>query len=342
MSGLPVEQAYRLADRAEEQRWLVTGLWSEQAVGIVGGEPKCCKSFLALDLAVAVASGTACLRCFPVARPGRVLLYAAEDALHVVRCRLEGICAAAGCDLKDLDVHVITAATLRIDQAADRERLEHTIAQLKPRLLVLDPFVRLHRIDENASGEVAPLLAYLRTLQRQYQLAVLVVHHARKSAGRMRAGQALRGSSEFHAWGDSNLYLRRSGGELNLTVEHRAAPSPPSITLELAQRGDALALEIASQVATQAAAPTTIDERIIAAISETNRPLPIGELRTLCRVRNGTLYERLAALTDAGQIVRDPEGYRLATEPHRPVPSSASRSLLQRAGTGTGSEPRIA
>jgi hypothetical protein len=25
----------------------------------------------------------------------------------------------------------------------------------------------------------------------------------------MRAGQALRGSSEFHAWGDSNLYLRR-------------------------------------------------------------------------------------------------------------------------------------
>ncbi len=109
-----------------------------------------------------------------------MLLYAAEDALHVVRRRLEGICAAAGCDLKDLDVHVITAATLRIDQAADRERLEYTIAHLKPRLLVLDPFVRLHRIDENASGEVAPLLAYLRTLQRQHELAVLVVHHAPK------------------------------------------------------------------------------------------------------------------------------------------------------------------
>jgi RecA-family ATPase len=134
-------------------------------------------------------------------------------------------------------VHVITAATVRLDQAADRTRLEHNIAQLKPRLLVLDPFVRLHRIDENASGEVAPLLAYLRTLQRQHHLAVLVVHHARKSAGRVRAGQALRGSSEFHAWGDSNLYLRRSGGELTLTVEHRAAPSPPTIVLELAQRG---------------------------------------------------------------------------------------------------------
>jgi hypothetical protein len=315
MSALPVEQAYRLADRPEEQRWLVTGLWSEQAVGIVGGEPKCCKSFLALDLAVAVASGQPCLRRFPVARPGRVLLYAAEDALHVVRRRLEGICAAAACDLKDLDVHVITAPTVRLDQQADRTRLEQTIEQLKPRLLVLDPFVRLHRIDENASGEVAPLLAYLRTLQRQHSLAVLVVHHARKSAGRMRAGQALRGSSEFHAWGDSNLYLRRSGGELSLTVEHRAAPSPPSIGLELAQRGDALALEVVESIAAAAIAspPSSVDERITTAIAQANRALPISELRVLCRVRNVTLYERLSALTDAGRLVRGADGYRLAT-----------------------------
>ena len=87
MSLLPVEPAYRLAERSEEHRWLVTGLWSEQAVGIVGGEPKCCKSFLALDLAVAVAAGVPCLRRFAVPRAGRVLLFAAEDALHIVRRR---------------------------------------------------------------------------------------------------------------------------------------------------------------------------------------------------------------------------------------------------------------
>ena len=34
----------------------MTDLWSEQVVvGLVDGEPKCCKSFLALDLAVAIA-----------------------------------------------------------------------------------------------------------------------------------------------------------------------------------------------------------------------------------------------------------------------------------------------
>jgi len=53
-----------------------------------------------------------------------------------------------------------------------------------------------------------------------------MVHHSRKGAGAARAGHALRGSSEFHAWGDSNLYLRRdSDDRLTLTGGHRAAPT---------------------------------------------------------------------------------------------------------------------
>jgi hypothetical protein len=308
---LPVEPAWRLAAQADEQRWLVTDLWSEQAVGIVGGEPKCCKSFLALDLAVAVASGTPCLRHFPVPQAGRVLLYAAEDALHIVRRRLEGICTAAGCALFDLDVQVITAPTLRLDLPADRAALERTVEALQPRLLILDPFVRLHRIDENASGEVAPLLAYLRELQRRYALSVLVVHHAKKSSGRIRAGQALRGSSEFHAWGDSNLYLRRSANALGLTIEHRAAPSPPNLYLELQARGEALALQLQTSLIDPTPALASLDERISAALKDAGRALPLGELRTLCRVRNTTLRERLTALTRSGLLQRDDDGYRL-------------------------------
>ena len=70
MNPLPVQRASQLASTGPQTQWLVEGLWSEQAVGILGGEPKCCKSFLALDVAVSVASGTACLRQFPVRRSG--------------------------------------------------------------------------------------------------------------------------------------------------------------------------------------------------------------------------------------------------------------------------------
>ena len=73
--------------------------------------PKCCKSFLTFDIAVAAAAGVPCLRRFAVSDPGRVLLYAAEDAHQTVRRRLEGI-AAAGVDLCDLDIQVTTIPTL--------------------------------------------------------------------------------------------------------------------------------------------------------------------------------------------------------------------------------------
>jgi hypothetical protein len=263
-----------------------------------------------------------CLRRFTVPTPGRVLLYAAEDALHVVRRRLDGICAAAGLDLADLDVQVITAPSLRLDLDADRASLDETVVRLKPRLLVLDPFVRLHRIDENVSGEVAPLLAYLRELQRRHGVAVILVHHARKGAGNIRAGQALRGSSEFHAWGDSNLYLRRepvlakasSDDRITLSVEHRAAPAMPALTLELAQRADALALEVVetNSQTSPPAEPNSIDHRITAALADATQPQPFADLRAICRVRTATLYERLAAMTTTGRIVKSAEGYRLA------------------------------
>lgn len=313
---LPVTRASDLDPRPPERRWLIEGLWGDQAVGIVGGEPKTCKSFLALDMAVAVASGAPCLRRFPVARTGRVLLFAAEDALGVVRCRLDGICAAAGVDLAALDLDVITAPTLRIDTPDDQARLADTIAALRPTLLILDPFVRLHRIDENVCSEVAPLLAYLRDLQRRFALAILVVHHARKGAGRVRAGQALRGSSEFHAWIDSAIYLRRTDDELALTVEHRAEPSHGPLPVQLVANGAALALT------TEAAAPSsapadpepaaTPAQRIAAALANLDGAVTLDQLRRACRMRTQTLCDELADLVRVGRVLKSEAGYRLA------------------------------
>jgi RecA-family ATPase len=314
-TSLPVTRAADLADVPTTRRWLVEELWGDQAVGIVGGEPKCCKSFLALDLAVAVASGAPCVRRFPVTRTGRVLLFAAEDALHVVRQRLAGIARAAGRDLANLDIQVITAPSVRLDVERDCAALTDTVAKLRPRLLVLDPFVRLHRIDENLSGEVAPLLAYLRELQRRYHVAIVLVHHARKGGARMRAGQALRGSSEFHAWGDSNLYLRRHGEQLTLSVEHRAAASISAVALHLDTADDAVALTAHDReptaLVTAAPAEVTVEQRVLEQLEAATAPMTAPALRKLCQVRNATLQAALAALVADGQLRKERAGYVL-------------------------------
>lgn len=313
---LPVTRAADLVDVPTARRWLVEDLWSDEAVGIVGGEPKCCKSFLALDLAIAVASGSPCVRRFAVARTGRVLLFAAEDALHIVRQRLAGIALAAGRELVDLDIQVITAPSVRLDVERDRDALTETVAKLRPRLLVLDPFVRLHRIDENISGEVAPLLAYLRELQRRYHVAVVLVHHARKGGAKMRAGQALRGSSEFHAWGDSNLYLRRHGEQLVLSVEHRAAASIGNVNLVLDTAEAAVALRTVDRDEAPAAMATTLalslEQRLVEQLAAAITPISATALRKLCQVRNTALHHALAALVEAGRIRKERTGYALA------------------------------
>lgn len=307
---LPVCRAAEIPRKPEDQRWLIEELWAEEGVGIVGGEPKCGKSFLALELAVSVASGAPALGRFPVRRPGPVLLFAAEDPLHVVRERLEAIAEAADVDFDTLDVHVITQPSLRLDFDHDQKGLHHSVEALKPRLLILDPFVRLHRIDENQAGEVAPLLASLRTLQRRLHSAVLLVHHARKGGGRLRPGQALRGSSELHAWGDSNLYLHRGRDTLTLRVEHRAAPSPAELTLEL--RGAAgLALR-SPRPAAPPPVPPDPAQRICAALASAATPLSRAELRALCRMRTQTLAQVLAELTARHIVVQRDGRYALA------------------------------
>jgi hypothetical protein len=332
---LPVARACELPVCPPERRWLIEDLWADQAVGIIGGEPKCGKSFLALDLLVAVASGAPCLRRFAARQRGSVLLYAAEDALHVVRTRLEGICRAAAVTLRDLPIHVITAPSVRLDVADDRHRLQTTIADLRPVLLVLDPFVRLHRIDENASAEVAPLLAYLREWQRRFALAVVLVHHARKGAGRARGGQALRGSSELHAWGDSNLYLRRIDDRLLLSIEHRAAPSMAGIPLALRDTHGAVALQLIDPTAAPRDPPPASASplaRLEEVLAHSDRPLSLTELRQACRMRTASLCQALATLTTEGRVHKSAAGYALTPVSRDAFPGRP----LQAPGNGNG------
>jgi RecA-family ATPase len=187
LPGLPVLRVAEVPDSGQGPRWLVEPLWGASAVGVIGGAPKCAKTWLGLDLALSVASGTACLGRYAVRQQGPVLAYLAEDALPTVRDRVAGMARHRGLPLARVDLHLITVPTLRLDREPDRRRLFETARRLRPRLLLLDPLVRLHGLDENHAGEVAGLLAYFRALQRELDLSVVLVHHTKKNAAAVRA-----------------------------------------------------------------------------------------------------------------------------------------------------------
>ena len=105
----------RIADipiQDTQKRWLIKDLWALEAVGIIGGAPKCCKSWLGLDLAISVASKTPCLGYFPVQHSGAALVYLAEDASPMVRQRVLGICNHRKIDIHSLYLNIIDAPSL--------------------------------------------------------------------------------------------------------------------------------------------------------------------------------------------------------------------------------------
>jgi hypothetical protein len=311
---LPVVRASDIEVPIHKPSWLIEQLWTHQAVGVIGGSPKSGKTWLALEMAVSVASGSPCLGRFAVLSPGLVLIYAAEDSAEALRKRIETLAHLHQIDFKRLDVHIITVDSLRLDRPEHQDRLESTLLLYKPALLILDPLVRVHAIDENVAGQVSMLLGYVRSLQRKTGAAIALVHHVRKNASPTGgAGYSLRGSGDLYAWLDSFLYLRMHQDQRTLSAEHRSAPAFGPMALELEQSDLGASLKLSSITANPSESPQNdMASRIIELLASAPEPLTIDSLRSRLQVRNQRVVEAIRTLVSQGKIKRLARGFSLS------------------------------
>ena len=156
----------------------------------------------------------------------------------------------------------------------------------------------------------------LRVLRRsgEWIKPVLLVHHARKD-GHRRGGQALRGSTEIHAWADSLLYLKRRGSRrILLNTEHRGLPSGPELALELRAHPPELALHVDDAEAAAEQPPAdTPRQRIEAVLAKAKAPMPQRELRSRAGIRAEAVVQALKQLVDEGRVERTPNGCWIAS-----------------------------
>lgn len=297
----PIVRVAHVKPRPATDRWLVENLWGWPAVGFVAGPPKSMKTWIALEIAVSVASGQPCLGRYAVKKRGHVLLYAAEDAAEAIRDRVAAIASARRIDLESLGVGLISVPSLRLDSDEHRRRLEATVASIRPRLLILDPLVRLHSGDENSSRDISELLAFLRGLQRKYEVAILVVHHVRKSPS-SQPGQALRGSGDLQAWLDSGLYLLRNKGRLFLHPEHRDNPVVEPVEIALDPERPHLVIRGPTGEEPPADDPSDLERRVVEALAKEAKTRLA--LRDHLKVRNETLGLALTRLQTRGKVLQ--------------------------------------
>jgi biotin operon repressor len=304
----PVRHIAEISPTPPEAQWLIEQLVLALACAIIGGAPRCWKTWLAAELALAVAAGGKALGQYQARVSGPVLFYGAEDGLSALKVRFSTLAKAHRVRLESVPLYLLDVAEVRIDSPAHLSRLRRTIEKVKPRLLVLEPFVRLARgVDENSATEVSSVLGSLRTIQREYSLAVLIAHHMRKTPS-AHLGQQLRGSGDFAAWSDSGLYLTNTGARRVLRVEHRNAPAPPPVHLELTSGDDAHLAVIGAQPTASPQDDDPLRAALLDRLSAATRPLMGVELREALKVRNATLLEALKTLQARGLIVRDAAG----------------------------------
>jgi hypothetical protein len=166
----------------------------------------------------------------------------------------------------------------------------------------------MHRLNENDVRDVSEMLDFLRTLQRQFHLAITLVHHTRKNNSPANQGQALRGSSDLYAWFDSCLYLRRKNDLIIMTTEHRAAPATPPVGLKLLD-GQYPHLHV---VAYNTKKSTNLCEDILREMKNAGQPLTRTRLRENLKTRNERLGTALVSLEKQSHITRTPAGWILA------------------------------
>lgn len=289
--------------------WLVEGIWQSGGDGIIGGPPKTLKTYFVIDMSVSVASGSACLGRFSVPNAGPVLVYLGEDAEEAIIERVRGIALAKQVSLDKIPLHFVRTPSIRLDAGPDLKLLRQAVRQYRPRLLVLDPLIRLHRGDENSAALVSRVLGDLRILSREFEVAIAVVHHIRKKRSGTQEGQNLRGSGDLHGWGDSNVYLVRDRrGRVRFSCEHRAASAQPAVIIEY--RANPAPHIVVTGEADDADDESSdggerdIGQEILNVLTETGQPMTRDALRDKLGCRAEKVSAALTELAESDRIAR--------------------------------------
>ena len=199
--------------------WLVEGLVPQGSVALIAALQGRGKSWLALDLAYAAATGGRWMGQFPVKR-SRVLIVDEESQRSLLERRLHLLASGRRCAPPD-DVFVLAGKGVNFDDAASFDALRQEIIRKRPQVIIVDSLIRVHRRDENEATGMASVFRRVSELRRECGVTFLLVDHMRKTVDRSGDGAlAVRGSSEKVASVDVAFVITQPKQGHHLVVEH--------------------------------------------------------------------------------------------------------------------------
>lgn len=202
---------------------LVEGLMTIGSSVVVYGDSNSGKTFWALSVATAIATGSDCYG--RKTDPGLVV-YLASEAPASIRSRMQAIKKFYGCNLENLAmVPVPMNFYSGAQDAHDVIEMVRAIEQIKGkpvRLIIGDTLARMSAgANENSGEDMGPVMARFDQVATATGAAMMIIHHNGKDAAR-----GARGWSGIRAHIDTEIEVSEKDGSRSVSVtKQRELPS---------------------------------------------------------------------------------------------------------------------
>lgn len=174
--------------------WLVDEWLPDKSITFLVSPPESYKTWILLDLAVSVASGTPFLGRYQINNPGPTMIIQQEDSHEgltdrlalIVEQKLNAVPKLEGDTwqvpaMPDLPIYVHPSRQLRFDNKKVMEELEQQIATIRPKVVMIDPLYSTTSSTDNYMADLANQMMALKTFRDKYGCSFLIAHHSKKN-----------------------------------------------------------------------------------------------------------------------------------------------------------------
>lgn len=285
----------------------------EQGICFLAGRPASMKSWLAYDMAIAVARGRPWLN-FTVKKSGTVLVLNYDNPQHELARRFLRL----GLRKRD-KIFFHSPATRLIGETfpsmlqlpGSLDHLLHPLLKfLQPDLIVVDSYRQSHTGDERSSQDMGRVMSCLRAMTAYAGCALVVIHHLRKKdRGKEEDDEEpLRGSTEIEASADAILIAR--GGHIDITKTRGWVPTADRADYVVRDQGDRTAVR----------SPGEFDLMLSALRNAENRQLALRTIGTQINMSQKDTALLMRAAVEKGYVKQlktsGKDVYRLENDPY--------------------------
>lgn len=231
-SDRPLDIAAILAaESVPEVPWAIHGLFARQDLVLVGGEGGTGKSVLALDMAIALATGQQFLG-LEIPEPQPVLYLDEENQEHVVRRRIAQHMAGREIHTPPTGFSYYHQRGYSLRDLEGQARIANLIDRHEPQWVFLDSLIRF--VVEGTNQDAAEFAAALKAERTRSGVGWVYLHHLGKpSKERTDAIHRLRGASDYVNASDALLTLEgdRDSDQRTLTPQQRRTSVLPAMLI---------------------------------------------------------------------------------------------------------------